>query len=113
MFRARILTINFQLKPALHHNFTTKNPRPTTRFCKNPQQKQAPTTPQKLLQKRPSSSRVLASSEEAGGGHFVLAFEVEDLGTPQPAQTLRLRRMLQGCPKTLLPRSFSGERSFA
>jgi hypothetical protein len=28
-----------QLSPAIHHNFTTKKPRPTTRFRQNPQQK--------------------------------------------------------------------------
>jgi hypothetical protein len=36
-----------QLLPAIHHNFTTKTPRPTTHFRQNPQQKQCPTAHKK------------------------------------------------------------------
>jgi hypothetical protein len=51
-----------QLSPAIHHNFTTKKPRPTTRFRQNPQQKQGPTAPKNYCKRAPASSRVLASS---------------------------------------------------
>jgi hypothetical protein len=76
-----------QLSPPIHHNFTTKKPRSTTRFCQNPQQKRGSTTPPKNPQKRPSSGKVLApSGEDDGGDHCVPVFELEGPGAAQPTQ---------------------------
>jgi hypothetical protein len=71
-----------QLSPAIHHNFTAKKPRSTTRFCQNPQQKRSPTTPKKLLQSIPSSGGVLAPSGDGGGSYFVQAVLSEPLSRP-------------------------------
>jgi hypothetical protein len=93
--------------PQLHHQKTTSN----HPFLPKPPAKRGPTTSKKLPQKRPLFGQGSASSgDDAGGGHFVLVIEVEDLGAPTCA-TLRLRRMVQGCPKTQGHEVFSGEYS--
>jgi hypothetical protein len=102
--------------PSFHQQSNTTSP-PKTHvqppvFAKKPAKTRSH-HPKKLPQKSPSAGKVWPLLEDDDdGGHFVLVIEVEDLGAPTRA-TLRLRRMVQGCPKTPVPRSFSGERSFA
>jgi hypothetical protein len=68
-------------------------------FAKTPSKNEGPTTPQKILQKRPSSSRVLASSGEDDGGHFVLVFEVEDRGATNPLKLSDYGECARDVPK--------------
>jgi hypothetical protein len=113
VFRARILTINSPAftsnPPQLHHKKPTSN----HPFSPKPPAKTRSHHPQKITPEPPLF--------EQGFGFFrgmtraaTLSWSSRSrtVGAAQPAQTRRLPRMLQGCPKTPVPRSFSGERSF-
>jgi hypothetical protein len=57
--------------PAIHHNFTTKKPHPTTHFHQNPQQKQGPTTQKNYSKAFLLSDTILAPrKDDDRGEHF-------------------------------------------
>jgi hypothetical protein len=77
------VTINFPAftsnPPQLHHKKTTS----THPLLPKPSAKAGPHPPKKYC-KAPLRGSVSASSGNDDGGHFVLIFEVEDLGAPNP-----------------------------
>ena len=85
----------------------------SARFCQTPSKKKGVSPPQKNYCRSALFEQGLASSGDDDGGHFVLVFEVEDLGAPPPAQTLQLWGECSRDVKNPSARSFSGERSFA
>ena len=101
VFRARKLTVNFPAftsnPPQLHHQKTTSN---HPFFRQNPRQKQGPTTHKKITAEASLFEQGLASSGGLRRQPICPGLQGRGPWRPQPAQTLRLRRMVQGCPKT-------------
>ena len=94
--------------PSFHQQSTTTSPpknhvQPPV-FRQNPRQKQGPTTHKKITAEAPLFEQGLASSGGLRRQPICPGLQGRGPWHPQPAQTLRLRRMVQGCPKNPRPR---------
>jgi hypothetical protein len=89
----------YQLSPAIHHNFTTKKPRSTTRFCQKPQQKPGPTTPKKYCKSAPLRAGFCLLRGMTTAATLSWSSRSRTLAPPNPHKTLRLGECSRDVPK--------------